>query len=322
MVNPGVEPSGVGVAMSLRDGVVMGWYPGGGSRILYPVGGNMASSSSSVMYRFRSSISRSHRSLCAISGVMGTDGSTIPGVIPPRPIPAAPAAPRGVAPGVAAGVAAPATGVSSHRDRLRPAGVAPGVSASPPPASDFDPRPGVASHRDLPPTRPGVASKRPGVASKRPGVASKRPGVASKRPGVASNRPGVASNRPGVAPIWRPGVASKRFGVASKRPGVASNRPGVASNRPGVASNRPGVASPSQDLPSPTAGVAATDTPGAAAEAAPPSSQRRRFLVPVAVPDPAAEVPAFSAASCFFCSIARRTSASSFSRFWESMISL
>ena len=59
--NPGVDPAGVGVANARREGVT-GTYPGGGSRILYPAMGNMASRSASVRGKFRWLMLASHRS--------------------------------------------------------------------------------------------------------------------------------------------------------------------------------------------------------------------------------------------------------------------
>mmetsp|Transcript_8558 Transcript_8558/g.17751 ORF Transcript_8558/g.17751 Transcript_8558/m.17751 type:complete len:303 (+) Transcript_8558:2765-3673(+) len=239
---------GVGVASSLRAGVRMGTYEAGGSRILYPSLGSSASSSSSVIGRLRSSISRSHRWALYCSGVMGTfmraaicaaEGVSIPsapmGVMPGVKLGVAPPEKLGVMPTL--GVALPIdAGVSSHRDRLRF-----GVGV----AMLF----GVASHR------PGVAC--PGVTP--PGV--NPPGVTPPRPGVAS----PSASRPGV------GVSSQRFRLA----GVASpkSRPGV-----GVASQRLafGVAS----------GISHSDIfaffVGSAATEAPPWSHLFRLFSPVA----------------------------------------
>mmetsp|Transcript_16976 Transcript_16976/g.40741 ORF Transcript_16976/g.40741 Transcript_16976/m.40741 type:complete len:245 (-) Transcript_16976:601-1335(-) len=103
----------------------------------------MASSSSSVMGRLRSSISRvilmaaSWSGVSDVSGVMGVIMPDIPsGVapgVPPNGVAPGVAIPIPMAPGVAdgPGVAMPEdpTGVSSHLDRRRP-GVAPGAGVS------------------------------------------------------------------------------------------------------------------------------------------------------------------------------------------------
>mmetsp|Transcript_2375 Transcript_2375/g.8733 ORF Transcript_2375/g.8733 Transcript_2375/m.8733 type:complete len:266 (-) Transcript_2375:335-1132(-) len=163
-----MPPYGVGVAIALRAGVRIGTYDAGGSRILYPSCGNIASRSSSLSGRFRSSTSRSHLYALYCSGVIGTACCNWPGAgvsIGPGPNGVCMPAPNGVAPpptiGVAPGGRPPGTlaGVSSQRDRCF-FGVSPTASQLPGVAPTASAR-GVSSHRLR---RPGVASTVPRAA--------------------------------------------------------------------------------------------------------------------------------------------------------------
>lgn len=245
---------GVGVAVILREGVLIGWYPAGGSSTLYP-GGSIASISSSLSGRFRSSISTFH--LCCISALevncrllpgagvcmwaaRGPTGVVPPGVSPPGVIPLGVSLPiEGVIPPLSRGVM---LGVSPPKLGVIPPGVIPGVMLGVSSAA------GVTSHRDFL-TRVDCVGSSPPLSTRGVVPHDADPGVSapSEALGVSSHRFRFAA---GVVPV--PGVAPPAetcAGVASQMRGVEFGF-GVASpaGRPGVSSHPVGARGVAADI--------------------------------------------------------------------------